>query len=92
LRHALRVRPYYARAHYNYGTFLLQSREPDSALTSFERAIELDADYLPPYYAAAVLARDLGRLDRSRELLRLLQARAPDSPEAKRARSLETAG
>jgi tetratricopeptide (TPR) repeat protein len=89
-RHALRVRPYYARAHYNYGTFLLQSRQPDSALTSFERAIELDADYLPPYYAAAVLAKDLGRLDRSRELLRLLQARAPDSPEAKRARSLET--
>jgi tetratricopeptide (TPR) repeat protein len=90
--HALRVRPYYARAHYNYGTFLLQKQEPEPALRSFERAIELDADYLPPYYAAAVLARELGDAERSRELLRRLQARAPDSPEARRARSLETGG
>ena len=90
--HALRVRPYYARAHYNYGTFLLQARKPESALGSFERAIELDADYLPPYYAAAVLARELGHPERSRELLSRLRARAPDSPEAKRARSLETEG
>jgi arylsulfatase A-like enzyme len=90
--HALRVRPYYARAHYNYGTFQLQASEPEPALSSFERAIELDADYLPPYYAAAVLARELGRTDRSRELVERLKARAPDSPEAKRARSLETGG
>ena len=90
--HALRVRPYYARAHHNYGTFLLQARKPESALGSFERAIELDADYLPPYYAAAVLARELGHPERSRELLSRLRARAPDSPEAKRARSLETEG
>lgn len=90
--HALRVRPYYARAHYNYGTFLLQANQPESALGSFERAIELDADYLPSYYAAAVLARELGQPERSRELLSRLRARAPNSPEAKRARSLETVG
>ena len=89
-RRALRVRPYYARAHYNYGTFLLQEGKSEPALASFERAIELDADYLPPYYAAAVLARELGHEERARELVSRLQARAPDSPEAKRARSLET--
>jgi len=91
-RHALRARPYYARAHYNYGTFLVQARKPEPALASFERAIELDADYLPPYYAAAVVALELGRPDRSRELVGRLQARAPDSPEAERARRLETGG
>jgi len=80
--------PYDPRVLYNYGAFLVESSDLEGAASRFERATELRPQYLPAWYALAVVSADLERWDRVREIAEFLNQRVPESREAGLVRAL----
>ncbi len=66
LQHA----PNRARAHNNYGVALYEQRKFALALTSFQRAIELDALYPDPINNAGLCYSALGKVDEAIDMLK----------------------
>ncbi|MCP4658644.1 MAG: sulfatase-like hydrolase/transferase [bacterium] len=85
---ALSDQPYFAKAHYNYGTFLVQTGRIEEALERFRRAVALDPGYLKAYQAVIALELSRGRTPEAEQMLARLVARAPGSREAQLAREL----
>lgn len=73
--------PYYPRAFYNYGTFLLHDTRSADAAAYFQRAISLAPRYLEAYVALVAAYVDHGQRDRAEDTLRSLRQLAPSSPE-----------
>ncbi len=87
-RRALADEPYYPKAHYNYGTFLLGGEDPEQAVAHFRRATELDPSYLQAHYALVAVHLGLGRTEEARQYFSKLDGLAPGSPEAEQARKI----
>lgn len=87
-RQALEDQPYFARAHFNYGAFLLEQGNPSAALDRFERAAELDPGYLQAYHGTVLCQVSLDRIAEARATLATLEAIAPSSEETERARRI----
>lgn len=87
-RQALVDEPYFPRAHYNYGTFLVGGEHPEAAVEHFRRAVELDPGYLQARYALVAVYLGLGQAEDAQQCYSDLVARAPASPEARQARQL----
>ncbi len=85
---ALTDMPYYARGHFNFAAMLLETDQPEAALESFRRTIEIEPNYLQARYAVIATSHALGRRDQAAAALAELQALAPDSPEAASAAAL----
>ena len=88
LHRALATWPYYAKGHYNLGTLKLETDDPTAALGHLARAVELDPTYLQAHYALIVTAYNLERGADAQAYLDALSTIAPDSREAKLARTL----
>jgi tetratricopeptide (TPR) repeat protein len=82
--------PYSARAHYNYGMFLLEEGDLMPALARFDRAVTLEPGYAKARYAAIAVRLSLGRRAEAEKALAELESRAPGSAEAAQARRLLT--
>jgi Tfp pilus assembly protein PilF len=80
--------PYYAKAHYNYGAFLLEQKDVAGALARFDRAVVLEPGYAKAHLAAIVARLMLGRRAEAEKGLAALQALAPASAEAEQAQRL----
>lgn len=85
---ALRNDPFYAKGHYNYGAFLLETGNLGAALERFRRATEIDRGYRASFLARVFVELQLGDLERAAETLSELETLAPDSEETRRAREL----
>ncbi|MCZ6507789.1 MAG: sulfatase-like hydrolase/transferase [Acidobacteria bacterium] len=85
---ALEDDPYYAKGHYNYGTFLLELGEPSRALGCFRRAARIDSSYRAAHLAIVAAELELGNPAAAAEALDQLQSIAPHSEESERARQL----
>jgi arylsulfatase A-like enzyme/Tfp pilus assembly protein PilF len=57
---ALEANPYWAPGRYNYGVFLLQHDDRQSALDEFRKAVRLDNNYPAAHHAAAILLHEQG--------------------------------
>lgn len=78
---ALDSDPYYPKAHFNYGAFLVENGRVAEAIPLFERAVALAPSYLNAR-AAQVTAHALaGDLDAARAALAPLEQMAPDASE-----------
>lgn len=87
-RLALEQRPYYPKASYNYGAFLVESGRLDEAEWHFDRTIELAPTYLRAHLALITLQYSNGDREEAQAGLLRLQQIAPDSAEANRAADL----
>ena len=86
LKRVLGDEPYFAKAHFNYGAFLLERGNPSAALIRFKRASELDRGYLRAYHGAVLCQVSLGQSKEAQATLAALEAIAPGSEEAELAR------
>ncbi len=88
LLQAMNDHPYHERTYFNYGVLLVETGRAEEAISYFERAVELRADYLQARSVLIELHLDLG--DRASALVhyKQLDARAPQSTEVRRARQL----
>jgi arylsulfatase A-like enzyme/tetratricopeptide (TPR) repeat protein len=78
---ALDSNPYYPKAQFNYGAFLVENGRLDEAIPLFDRAVALAPTYLNAR-AAQVTAHALaGDLDAARAALQPLERMAPDAAE-----------
>lgn len=59
-----------ARAHTNLGVYYAQHGRPDRAIALYERAIEIEKDYSPPYNHLALVYQERGEWDRAEEWFR----------------------
>jgi tetratricopeptide (TPR) repeat protein len=80
--------PYFAKARYNYGTFLLEERDTAGALACFDRAVRLDPEYAKARYAGIAVRLALGQRAEAEKGVAELEAHAPGSDEARKARRL----
>jgi arylsulfatase A-like enzyme/Flp pilus assembly protein TadD len=80
--------PYLAKAQYNYGAFLLEEGQTAEALARFDRAVLLDPDYARARYAGIAVRLTLGRRAEAEKAVAELEAHAPGSEEARKARRL----
>ena len=87
-RQALRDAPYDARAHYNYGTFLVSGERLSEADAAFARAQELAPTYWKAHFARVAIAIDQGETERARALTERLRLAAPHSAETAAAQAL----
>lgn len=86
-RRALVDQPYFPRAHFNYGAFLIEQDRIEMSLEQFERAVELAPDYAQALLALVAVTIDLGRPDEAQRWFADLKERAPNSPEVQQAES-----
>ena len=88
LTRALKDHPYNQRAFYNYGSFLIQTERPREAVPYFQRAVDLDGDYLQAHYALFAVLNELGDWEQAAASFETLHRLAPNSREAQQARDL----
>ncbi|MCG8461429.1 MAG: tetratricopeptide repeat protein, partial [Holophagales bacterium] len=88
LEMSIAQRPYYAKAHYNYGVTLLQTDRAPEALRHLQRAIDLRPTYVQAHHALVSTALGLGERAEAEASLRQLEHLAPDSPWAENAAQL----
>jgi Tfp pilus assembly protein PilF len=81
-----------ARMHNNLGAAYLRTRRYDEAETEFRRAIEIDPEYLEPYYNLGLVLAAFGRRDDAVRVLRRGLAIDPDHPALRRQLELTTGG
>ncbi len=82
---AIADQPYFPRAHFNYGAFLVGQDRLEEALGLFERAVDLAPDYARALLALVAVTTDLGRPEDAQRWYEQVRKRAPDSPEARQA-------
>lgn len=85
---ALELAPYYAKGHYNYGTFLLRSGDTAEAVRRFERATQLAPRYLKAHLALVAAHLAEGQRQAAEASLARLEQLAPRSAELDAARAL----
>jgi Tfp pilus assembly protein PilF len=85
---ALELAPYYAKGHYNYGTFLFRSGNAADAVRRFERATQLAPRYLKAHLALVAAHVAEGRRELAETSLARLEQLAPRSTELEAARAL----
>lgn len=87
-RRLLGDHPHHPKAHYNFGVFLAEDEDFEGAARSFRRALELDRDYLEPYFALTLVELRAGRPEAAREVFDDLAARAPGHPVTRRTKAM----
>jgi tetratricopeptide (TPR) repeat protein len=80
--------PYFPRAYFNYGAFLIQKEQPTEALPYFQRAVELQGSYLEAHFAVIETQFRLGEEVAARASYAALTRVAPRSQGAQMARDL----
>lgn len=80
--------PFNPKAHYNYGTFLVQSGLLERGYSQFQRAVDLAPKYLKAHLGLLALDVAESRLDKARETLKKMRDIAPQSQEIKTAEEL----
>ncbi|HKY22149.1 MAG TPA: tetratricopeptide repeat protein [Vicinamibacterales bacterium] len=76
-RHALAIRPDYARAHNNLGAVLVQAGRPEEALAAFTMAARLEPRFDDALLNVGLVSRALGKLPEAVDALRLAYAANP---------------
>lgn len=80
-RHALRVDPAYAPAHFHLGLALERSGRPRDALAPYQEALRLQPDLFEARFGLSSVCAQLGDLDGAIALLRQVVAAMPDAAE-----------
>ncbi len=75
LREIVRENPTNPRVHYLLGSLAAQAREPAEAVTHFERAVAMDADFEPAYYDLALNQVSAGQVEAGLATLERARAR-----------------
>lgn len=89
-RAAIRSNPYYGKAYFNYGAFLLQHQRATEAEKKFRRTLVLEPNYLPAYEAAVVTLLGLDRQAEAEAIVVSFEQKAPGSGPAARLRRMLT--
>lgn len=89
---AISDQPYFPRAHFNYGAFLVEQNRLEESLVRFERAVALAPEYVQALLALVVVSADLARPSDAEKWYEELKSRAPNSAEAEMAASIVEAG
>ena len=80
---AIRLRPNYAEAHFNYAEFLVTiSGRTRDAITHYLIAVELRPDHYELYYKIDILYANIGRYSEALDALTELRKSDPQSSEA----------
>ncbi len=91
-RRVLADEPYFPRGHFNYGAFLVEGGDAETALGYFERAVELQPTYWQAHRALIAIYADTGRRRDAEAQLAILERRAPPAEVELARRLLETTG
>lgn len=83
-RTAIKRRPDYVEAHYNFGNALMKLARVDEAVKAYRRAAELRPDLVPAHNNLGNALHALGRFDEAAEAYRRVLRLAPDAPEVQR--------
>ena len=81
---AVRIKPSYAEAHYNYAELLCQDPDKkEDAIKHYKIAVLLRPDHYELYYKIAILYANLGQTQKALEELSLLLKIDPSSSQAR---------
>ncbi|HYV85317.1 MAG TPA: tetratricopeptide repeat protein [Patescibacteria group bacterium] len=76
----------------NLGNLYVEQGVMSEAVRSFERAVELNPNYIPGYLALGSTYQKMGKPEQAAAQLRKVMTLAPDTPEAARAKQLLESG
>ena len=83
-KHAIKIKPDYAEAHYNMGVVLQEKGELDAAIDSYKQAIKIKPDYAEAHSNMGVALKDKGELDAAIDSFKQALKIKPDYAEAYR--------
>jgi len=81
-----------ARMHNNLGAAYLKTGRYDAAMAEFRHAIEIDPEYIEPYYNLGLVLTAFGRVDEAVRVLRAGLAVEPDHPALRQQIGIAIAG